>query len=149
MQQIKRLSLCMTNMQTSAIDHPIGESRQRKDKLLCFPHRPRRRNLHLSATWFDGFCRSERPTRPTQPPHLRSLASDCKPTTSLQGCISSAPFPISCERPASAPYASHSPSSLSASLRLPRFGRVREEKYGKLDRGGYHGQTTTKLHEGI
>src|SRR5438105_1645389 len=97
-QQIKRSSLCVTNMQTSTIDHPIGETKQRKDKLSRFPHHPRSRNLHLSATWFDGFCRSDRPTRPTQPPHLRSFASDCKPTTSLQGRISSAPLPISYQR---------------------------------------------------
>jgi hypothetical protein len=34
-------------------------------------------------------------------------------------------------------------------MRLPRFRRVREEKSGKLYRGGYHGKTTTKLYEGI
>jgi hypothetical protein len=30
-------------------------------------------------------------------------------------------------------------------MRLPRFGRVREEKSGKLYRGGYHGQSTTRV----
>src|SRR5436305_264727 len=38
---------------------------------------------------------------------------------------------------------------VSIEMCLPRFGRVREEKSGKLYRGGYHGQTTTKLYEGI
>src|SRR6266567_8860658 len=37
----------------------------------------------------------------------------------------------------------------SRNVRFPRFGRVGEEKSGKLSEGGDHGQTPTKLYQRI
>src|SRR5690349_6217969 len=106
----------MRSVQRCSMGHFTGAIRQKKDRLLRLPHRPR--SAQSPPVTLRGFrllpMRATDPTDRRPPPSV--VASDCKPTTHVKVVLLLLPSPYLANRIHPVHFL---PRSLSPSLSLP------------------------------